>query len=127
MGFVLALNDPAAYEDQYGATLGVQGDMDDDGDQDFDDTDEFAGLLLGGAASGLSEARQALAEPVAPAARASPVKHQVLLGQVISRTQSRNATKTREPSDDELAALWSADLDWLRHGAGTACKQANIE
>jgi hypothetical protein len=46
--FVLGLNDPAAYEAQYGAPPSANGDIDGDGDQDFDDIDKFVGLLNSG-------------------------------------------------------------------------------
>ena len=43
--FVLALNDPARYEEQFGVVATLYGDFDADGDLDFDDIDEFVELL----------------------------------------------------------------------------------
>jgi hypothetical protein len=55
--FVLALNDPAAYELARGLPPVMQGDTDHDGDLDFDDIGNFVGALGGanggGAAAGL--------------------------------------------------------------------------
>jgi len=43
--FVLALNDPAAYEAMFGVPPAVRGDTDGDGDHDFDDIDGFVSIL----------------------------------------------------------------------------------
>jgi hypothetical protein len=58
--FVLGLNDPSAYEDQYGAAPIEKGDIDGDGNLDFDDIDGFVALLGAGLASG---GAQAVPEP----------------------------------------------------------------
>ena len=43
--FVLALNDPTAYFNQFGVPPAMTGDTDDDGDLDFDDIQGFVGIL----------------------------------------------------------------------------------
>ena len=45
--FVLGLNDPAGYEDQFGVPPALKGDIDEDGDFDFDDIPGFVALLGG--------------------------------------------------------------------------------
>lgn len=52
--FVLGLNNPAAYEAQYGIPSTVKGDLDSDGDQDFDDIGGFVDVLSPGAHVGLT-------------------------------------------------------------------------
>jgi hypothetical protein len=54
--FVLGLNDPLAFANQFGLPPADRGDMDTDGDFDFDDINQFAALL---AVSGV----QAVPEP----------------------------------------------------------------
>jgi hypothetical protein len=54
--FVLGLNDPVAFAGQFGLPPADRGDMDTDGDFDFDDINQFAALL---AVNGV----QAVAEP----------------------------------------------------------------
>ena len=43
--FVLGLNDPAAYESMFGVPATQRGDVDQDGDLDFDDIPHFVALL----------------------------------------------------------------------------------
>jgi hypothetical protein len=45
--FVLGMNNPSAYEAQYGISPEAKGDMDGDGDQDFDDIPCFSSTLQG--------------------------------------------------------------------------------
>lgn len=46
--FVLGLNDPEEYENQFGVPPSAKGDTDGDGDQDFDDITNFVNILTGG-------------------------------------------------------------------------------
>jgi hypothetical protein len=43
--FVLGLNDPGAYHNQYGIPASLMGDIDQDSDLDFDDIDDFVSVL----------------------------------------------------------------------------------
>jgi hypothetical protein len=45
--FVLGLNNPAEYENQFGLPAHIKGDTDGDGDLDFDDINGFVNLLSG--------------------------------------------------------------------------------
>jgi hypothetical protein len=49
--FVLGLTSPVEYQNQFGFAPFVNGDMDADGDLDFDDVDDFAAQLAGGSTS----------------------------------------------------------------------------
>ena len=44
---VLGIGSPEDYEQQHGVSVTVHGDLDGDGDLDFDDIDEFVGLIAG--------------------------------------------------------------------------------
>jgi hypothetical protein len=50
-GFVLGLKDPAAYEATYGVPAQLNGDIDQDGDLDFDDIDDLVVLFDVGASA----------------------------------------------------------------------------
>jgi len=54
--FVLALNDPAAYEATYGVPPVMMGDTDNDGDNDFDDIGVFIQILTSGSIGGVAAA-----------------------------------------------------------------------
>ena len=95
-GFVLGLNDPAAYQAFHGAPPSWNGDADGDGDQDFDDIDDFLALLT----------------PPAPLRAQSSVE---------THAHERNQLK-----DDHIAAIWSDDVDWLGHARAKARKRGRI-
>jgi hypothetical protein len=47
-GFVMALNDPEEYQATYGVAATATGDIDGDGNVDFDDIAGFVALVLAG-------------------------------------------------------------------------------
>ena len=119
-GFVLGLNDPIAYEARYGAPPRFAGDMDADGDQDFDDIDDFVALLNN--------------QPVALGARASVETKAFERERVSQDSAGRPAvgfrrgreTRAERENDDQLASVWSDDVDWLAHAGAKSRKRGRI-
>ncbi len=68
--FVLALLDPDAYEQLYGALPVLNGDIDEDDDVDFDDIDDFVLVLTNNASAAARQAATSMAaRPAAPGPR----------------------------------------------------------
>jgi hypothetical protein len=92
--------------------------MDADGDQDFDDIDDFVGVLNG---------------PVAPGARAS--NGEAPFFDNIDHPNTTHAAEkgesplpsSNQPQDDELAIVWSNDVDWLGHSRAAPNKRRGLK